>query len=232
MRLFALGDPHLSFDAAGASYKPMGIFGGDWQDHEARLRDGWRRTVTEEDVVVLAGDISWAMTLEDARPDLDFLAALPGRKILLKGNHDLWWDSVGKVRRVLPAGMAALQNDCVLLGDTALCGTRGWLCPDDAADPHDEKIFRRELIRLRLSLESAPEAARKIVAMHFPPFSGKQEKSAFIDLMQEFGVTHCVYGHLHSHARRTALEGRHWGIELRLVSADHLDFTPAFIAQL
>lgn len=211
----------------------MEIFGEEWKDHTARLAENWRRLVQEEDAVVLAGDTSWAMTLEEAAPDLAFLASLPGRKVLLRGNHDFWWDSLQKLQRALPPGMTVLQNNSLLLGGTALCGTRGWLCPEDGvSDAHDEKIFRRELIRLRLSLESAPPSARRIVALHFPPFSRRQERSAFVDLMASFGVTHCFYGHLHGSACRYAMEGRRWGIEFRLVSADHLAFAPARIADL
>lgn len=234
MKVFALGDPHLSFDVEGNEYKPMGIFGDSWQNHGEKIRQHWLELVTDEDVVLMPGDISWAMTLEEFAPDLAFLAALPGRKIISKGNHDLWWDSLKKIKEILPEGFTVLQNNHILLGDVAICGTRGWMCPDGAfADEHDEKIFQRELGRLKLSLDSVPkEIPHKIVMLHYPPVNGKQEKSAFIDLMQQYNVEICLYGHLHSYAVQNALEGQHWGIDFKLVSADYLAFVPTVIWEL
>lgn len=234
MKLFALADPHLSFNAAGEEYKPMGIFGDSWQNHGAKIRAHWMDVVQAEDVVLLPGDISWAMTLEEVQPDLAFLAELPGRKIISKGNHDLWWDSLCKVKKILPEGFDVLQNNSFVFADVAVCGTRGWQCPDgDFADAHDEKIFRRELGRLKASLDSIPEGiAHKIVMLHFPPVNGRQERSAFVDLMVQYQVELCLYGHLHSYAIKNALEGVHWGIQFRLVSADHLEFCPREIWQL
>ena len=233
MRLFALSDPHLSFDGQGNAYKPMDIFGDGWQNHSSRIQTQWLEQVQADDVVLLPGDISWAMTLDEVQPDLEFLAALPGYKIISKGNHDLWWDSLTKVQKILPDGFAILQNNSFVFGDTVICGTRGWQCPDGVfADAHDEKIFRRELGRLKLSLDSAPKtAARKIVMLHYPPVNGRQEKSEFVELMEQYHVDICLYGHLHSHAVRTALEGVHWGMEFQLVSADYLSFQPKLILQ-
>ena len=234
MKLFALGDPHLSFDAAGKEYKPMGIFGDSWQDHGEKIRRHWLAQVTDADVVLLPGDISWAMTLEEVKPDLAFLAALPGQKIIAKGNHDLWWDSLSKIRTVLPEGFAVLQNNSFVFGDVAVCGTRGWICPDGGfADAHDEKIFQRELGRLKLSLDSVPsQAAHKIVMLHYPPVNGKQEKSALVALMEQHGVELCLYGHLHSYALQNAFEGMHWGIDFQLVSADYLGFSHKLIWEI
>lgn len=234
MKLFALGDPHLSFDKTGREYKPMGIFGDRWQNHGEKIRRHWLETVTAEDVVLLPGDISWSMTLEDFQPDLDFLAALPGKKIISKGNHDLWWDSLSKIKKILPADFSILQNNSYVFGDVAVCGTRGWTCPEGTfSDEHDAKIFQRELGRLKLSLDSVPQGVgQKIVMLHYPPVNGKQEKSAFIELMEQYGVTQCLYGHLHGYAVQNALEGQHWKIQFQLVSADYLDFTPKLICQL
>jgi hypothetical protein len=234
MRLFALGDPHLSFDREGKEYKPMGIFGDSWQNHGEKIRQHWLEQVTAEDVVLLPGDISWAMTLEELQPDLDFLAALPGKKIISKGNHDLWWDSLRKLKKILPADFAILQNNSYLFGDVAVCGTRGWICPEGQfADEHDTKIFQRELGRLRLSLDSVPkDIPHKIVMLHYPPINSKQEKSAFVELMAQYDVALCLYGHLHSYAVQNALEGQHWDMEFQLVSADYLGFTPKLIWQL
>lgn len=234
MKLFALGDPHLSFDTKGREYKPMGIFGDSWQNHGYKIRDHWLDVVTEEDVVLMPGDISWAMTLEEFQPDLDFLAALPGKKIISKGNHDLWWDSLTKMKQILPDGFEVLQNNSFVFGDVAICGTRGWQCPEgDFTDAHDAKIYRRELQRLELSLDHVPETvAHKIVMLHYPPVNVKQEKSAFIERMEAYKVEICLYGHLHSYAVKNALEGNHWGIQFHLVSADYLDFQPKQIWQL
>ena len=240
MKLFALGDPHLSFDAEGNEYKPMGIFGDGWQNHGEKIRMHWLELVQEDDVVLLPGDISWAMTLEEFQPDLDFLATLPGRKIIAKGNHDLWWDSLSKIRKILPPSFDVLQNNSFVFGDTAVCGTRGWMCPDTAedgipvfSDPHDEKIFQRELGRLKLSLDSIPKSVtHKIVMLHYPPVNGKFEKSALVELMEQYGVEQCIYGHLHSYAIQNALHGEHWGIQFQLVSADALQFTPKLIREI
>ena len=240
MKLFALGDPHLSFDKEGNEYKPMGIFGDGWQNHGEKIRTHWCSVVSEEDVVLMPGDISWAMTLEEFAPDLAFLSELPGRKIIVKGNHDLWWDSLSKIRKILPAEFDVLQNNCFVFGDTAVCGTRGWMCPDTLedgttrfSDPHDEKIFQRELGRLKLSLDSVPEHVQhKIVMFHYPPVNGKLEKSALVDMMQQYGVEICLYGHLHSYAMHNSLNGEHWGIDFHLVSADYLGFMPKLICEL
>lgn len=234
MKLFALADPHLSFNSAGEEYKPMGIFGDSWLNHGEKIRTNWLDVVQDDDVVLLPGDISWAMTLEEVQPDLDFLAKLPGRKIISKGNHDLWWDSLSKVKKILPEGFAIIQNNSFVFGNVAVCGTRGWQCPEGAfADAHDEKIFQRELGRLKLSLDSVPKEVRhKIVMLHYPPVNGRQERSAFVELMLQYGVELCLYGHLHSYAIQNALEGVHWGMEFQLVSADYLGFRPREIWNL
>ncbi len=234
MKLFALADPHLSFNSAGEEYKPMGIFGDSWLNHGEKIRANWLDVVQDDDVVLLPGDISWAMTLEEVQPDLNFLAKLPGRKIISKGNHDLWWDSLSKVKKILPEGFAIIQNNSFVFGNVAVCGTRGWQCPEGAfADAHDEKIFQRELGRLKLSLDSVPKEVRhKIVMLHYPPVNGRQERSAFVELMLQYGVELCLYGHLHSYAIQNALEGVHWGMEFQLVSADYLGFRPREIWKL
>ena len=240
MKLFALGDPHLSFDKDGIEYKPMGIFGDGWQNHGHKIRERWLELVSPDDVVLLPGDISWAMTLEEFQPDLDFLATLPGRKIIAKGNHDLWWDSLSKIRKILPPDFDVLQNNSFVFGDVAVCGTRGWMCPDTAedgtqvfSDPHDEKIYQRELGRLKLSLDSIPKhITHKIVMLHYPPVNGKFDKSALVEIMEQYGVEICIYGHLHSYAIQNAIRGQHWGIQFQLVSADALQFTPKLIYEI
>lgn len=224
MAIFAIADLHLGH----AVDKPMDIFGSVWDNHPERLREAWERTITEEDTVLLPGDLSWAMTLDQARPDLDWIGRLPGRKVLIRGNHDYWWSGIGKVRRALPPSCWAIQNDAVSIGDWTVCGTRGWLLPDH---PHfteqDMHIYQREGERLRLSLQQAAKSNLPIiVAMHFPPLPKDGTETIFTKLLEEYEVDLCVYGHLHGPSHRFAFEGVRNGIEYRLVSADYLDFQP------
>lgn len=232
MRIFGLGDPHLSFNKSGEIYKPMGIFGDNWQDHHLKIKENWERTIKPEDIVLVPGDLSWALKLDEALFDLRFLGKLPGRKILIKGNHDLWWQGIGKVRQALPAGMEAIQNDHIhLTDDLAICGTRGWTCPGEKNfTEEDKKIYERELGRLRLSLTSIKGKVSEIIVMlHYPPTNGKHEISGFIELLQEYHVKHCVYAHLHSDSIKGALPEEKWGIKFHLVSADAVDFTPRLV---
>ena len=227
MRIFALGDLHLSH----GNPKPMDIFGPNWAGHAARIEEAWRASVQAEDAVLIPGDISWAMDLAGARKDLDYLAALPGRKILLRGNHDYWWSSLSKVRACLPADIYALQNDCIILGGVAVVGTRGWVCPGSAAfDPaRDQKLYDREVIRLELSLKSAPAGMEKLCMLHYPPFNEKRQQSGFTELLEAYGVERVLYGHLHGKSCRSAFEGMRNGVEYMLCSADYLHFSPKFI---
>jgi predicted phosphohydrolase len=231
MALFALGDLHLSHAVAVA--KPMDIFGPVWEKHEDKIARNWRRIVRPEDLVLIPGDISWALKLDGALPDLNWLARLPGEKLLVRGNHDYWWTGIGKIRRVLPPGIYALQNDYFPWREWAICGTRGWICPgQEGFDPvHDEKLYRRELGRLRLSLEKAVKDgfAQMVVALHYPPTNGRHEPSGFTDLFHNYPVKKCIYGHLHGEAQTAALVGEWEGIEYSLVAADAVDFTPVLI---
>ncbi|HHY36317.1 MAG TPA: hypothetical protein GX518_01365 [Firmicutes bacterium] len=229
MALYALGDLHLSHAVA----KPMDIFGPLWEKHTDKIARNWCRVVGPEDLVLIPGDISWALKLEEALPDLNWLARLPGKKLLIRGNHDYWWTGIGKVRRALPPGIHALQNDYYPWGEWAICGSRGWLCPgQEGYDPvQDEKIYRRELGRLQLSLERACQDGfdRIVVALHYPPTNGRHEPSGFTELFHRYPVKKCVYGHLHGEAQATALAGEWEGIEYRLVAADAVDFTPVLL---
>jgi len=235
MRIFALGDPHLSFNEKGETYKPMDIFGQNWQDHHQKIKENWEKEVRQEDIVLVPGDLSWALKLEEAHYDLEFLGRLPGRKLLVKGNHDLWWQGIGKVRKILPPGMEAIQNDHILLpGGIAIGGTRGWTCPGEKNfTTEDKKIYERELGRLRLSLASIKEEVQEIIVMlHYPPTNGRHETSGFIELLLEYGVKHCVYAHLHSESIKGALPEEKWGIKFYLVSADAVDFRPRLIYEV
>lgn len=235
MRVFAIGDLHLSFREkvslenlqAAASYKPMDIFGAGWDRHFARIAANWREAVRDEDMVLLPGDLSWAMKPEEAVFDLDFIGQLPGTKVLVKGNHDYWWQAIGKVRRLLPPGVFALQNDHFAAGDLAVCGTRGWLCPGET---DDLKVYYRELQRLELSLQSAVRAGFKniMVMLHYPPAAAGEPDAGFMDLLLRFGVRECVYGHLHNAGSGLLLTGAQ-GIRFRLAACDYIDFSPLLI---
>ena len=225
-RIFAIADTHLSF----ASDKPMDIFGDAWKGHAARLDAAWREEVSEDDLVVVAGDISWALKLEDAIPDLDFLDRLPGRKLLVRGNHDLWWQKITKLNAMYD-DMRFLQNDHAFQGEgRAVCGSRGWGLPgleDYGAD--DEKILARELIRLQMSLDKAATAGASeiICAMHFPPALTPHNVSPFTELIEQYPVSQVVYGHLHGpQAFRKGIMGEHRGVQYRLASCDYLGFRP------
>jgi predicted phosphohydrolase len=231
MRIFSISDLHLS----GHAPKPMDVFGMHWEDHWARIQDAWRDEVAESDAVLLPGDLSWAMTLEQAKPDLSEIGALPGQKVLLRGNHDYWWGSVGQVRAALPPGTFAVQNDALRLGPAVVCGSRGWTCPGSAAweGETDRKIYERELIRLRLSLDAAKRLLAPgdtLVAMlHYPPFDERSGQSGFTALLEEYGVDIAVYGHLHGLSPGAAFEGVRGSVEYSMVSCDYIGFRPKLI---
>jgi uncharacterized protein len=227
MRVFAIADPHLS----RVHPKPMTIFGPAWQGHPEAFFRGWREVVGPEDLVIVAGDISWAMRLSEAIPDLLDLASLPGRKVLLKGNHDYWWPSISRLRAVLPEGMYALQNDALVLDGVAVTGTRGWEYPPKT--PEDEKIFAREVERLGLSLKAlkGQPYATWSWPSHFPPFGPGGEASPLLEMAAEAGPSAIVYGHLHG-ADPERLPQAYRGIPLHLVAADALGFRPKPILEV
>ncbi|HWQ58566.1 MAG TPA: metallophosphoesterase [Clostridia bacterium] len=229
MKVYCIGDLHLP----GNSEKPMDVFGHAWDDHPTRIREAWRDTVESHDLVLVPGDISWAMRLEDVREDLAFIGSLPGTKLLLRGNHDYWWNSISKVRALLPEGCFALQNDAFHFGDFAFAGSRGWVCPGSAgfSEEEDRGIYERELIRLGLSLDAAKPGERLLAMLHFPPFNEKRMSSGFTSLLESHGVETVVYGHLHDKACASAFEGKRGGVSYMLCSADHIGFTPRLIAQ-
>ncbi len=229
MRVFAIGDLHLS----GAVNKPMDIFGAAWDHHADRIAAAWNDLVSSEDLVLLPGDFSWAMHLEDVLPDFEFLRGLPGKKALIRGNHDYWWSSVTKVRRLLPEGTYALQNECIDIGGLEIVGTRGWVCPGSVGfDPKvDQKIYDREVNRLKLSLLGLT-GKPSVAMLHYPPFNEGREESGFTKLLEEAGVPLVVYGHLHGRSCRIAFEGKRNGVDYRLVSADHVGFAPKFLFEI
>lgn len=226
MSIFAIGDLHLP----GHAQKPMDVFGSHWDRHFETISDHWRRMVASTDVVLIPGDISWAMQLDQALDDLHAIAALPGRKLLLRGNHDYWWSSLSKLRAALPEGMFALQNDALALDGHVFCGTRGWMFPT-AQQPlgeQDEKVFRRELMRLRMSLDQAARLHGEdlTVLMHYPPLFADGVSTDFTDILEEYAVTRVVYGHLHGAGIKVAFRGERHGIQYFLTSCDALGFCP------
>ena len=234
MAIYAIADPHLS----GGQHKPMSIFGEQWQGHPDIFFERWRATVTPKDTVLVPGDISWAMRLEDAQQDLDAIAALPGRKVISKGNHDYWWASLSKLRSSLAEGMYALQNDALRLEQQdgpslVVAAARGWNCPNSFDfSEHDVKIYHREAQRFRLSLEDAKrqrrEGDRFIAMLHYPPCNKHYQQSLFLDLLLEYEPETLVFGHIHGKENDFTLKA--WGkSRLALVSADTLAFIPLLL---
>ncbi len=224
MSLFAIGDLHLSLGGD----KPMDVFGGAWEGYVDKLRQGLS-IIGPEDTTVLCGDLSWGMDLRGALPDLRFVSEIPGRKLLVKGNHDYWWTTAKKFAALCEAEglrqLELLHNNCFFYEDVALCGTRGWFYEEDKDGAHDEKVFRRELGRLERSLLAAGDA-RKLCFLHYPPRYRGYECPEIIELMERYGVEQCCYGHLHSQSHRLAVQGLHGSIDYRMVSADWLNFRP------
>lgn len=228
MALYGIADLHLSFEAD----KPMDIFGENWADHEEKIKENWLKKIEDKDTVLIPGDISWAMKLQEAMTDLRWINSLPGRKILLRGNHDYWWSSISKMNNLFD-NMFFLQNNYYIYKDYALCGTRGWTCPNDVKfDDHDKKIYDREIHRLRLSLESAKKDGFKkyIVMTHYPPTNEKFEKSGFVDIYEEYKVERVIYGHLHGKdSFKMGLNGIYNNVEYILLSCDFVNFNPVKI---
>jgi uncharacterized protein len=227
MRLFAIGDMHL----AGGTDKTMDRFGDHWRGHDRKIFDSWARLAQDDDLFLIVGDTSWAMRLDQALPDLNRIGAMRGRKLMLKGNHDYWWESLTKMRRVVDPSIDFLQASSVIINRIAIAGTRGWTCPNDSFfEAQDQKIYEREVGRLGAALQSlkgrAGEYDRLVVALHYPPTNDRHEMSGFTELIDEFEADACIYGHLHGEATRTALRGLRYKTVYYLVSADAIDFTP------
>lgn len=227
-RVFAIADPHLS----ARDPKPMSVFGPAWEAHPDVFFERWHATVGPNDLVLVPGDISWAMRLEAAMDDLQAIAALPGRKVLLRGNHDYWWPSIGKLRAALPAGMHAVQNDAVRVDGVVVAGTRGWVCPGSHGfGEQDEKIYRRELERLKMSLRAADTlrapSDHVVVMTHFPPTNAQREPSEMTDMIEAYAPDAYVFGHVH-HGAGGVISSLS-GVPVHFVAADALDFWPALI---
>lgn len=228
MAIYAIGDLHFP----GGQEKPMNVFGTLWDDHVSQILSNWRQTVTPGDLVLIPGDISWAMHFDQAKEDLALIAGLPGDKVLLRGNHDYWWSSIGRIREWLPAGMHALQNDAFRWRDYMICGSRGWVIPTELNPPdeQDRRIYSRELIRLELSLQQASKANLPlIVMMHYPPLFKDSVSTGFTDILETYGVSLCCFGHLHDTGIPNAFQGNRRGIAYHLVSCDAIRFTPRLL---
>ncbi len=224
MALYAISDLHLAF----TTDKPMDIFGERWIKHDEKIKENWISKITEEDTVLIAGDISWSMKSSDSKADLDWINDLPGKKIISKGNHDYWWSGISKLNNMYE-NTKFLQNNFYTYEDYAICGSRGWILEgSDRFTEKDKKIFNREIIRLRLSLDNAKKAGfnKFIVMIHYPPINERMEDSAFTEIFKEYGVEKVIYGHLHGPSLGTAFNGEHEGVNYIITSCDYLNFDP------
>lgn len=222
MSLYIIGDLHLSF----GEDKPMEIFGAHWEAHFEKIKSDWLNRVAPEDTVILPGDTSWAITFEGVRKDLDWIGQLPGTKIVFKGNHDYWWVSKKKMDAAYPE-FKFVHNTFSVYEDVAICGTRGWICPNDDFSSEDEKVYKRELMRLENSIKQAVQAGydKIIGVLHFPPTNEKKEPSGFTDIFEKYGIKTVVYGHVHGKGNfKNALNGNYRGVQYYLTSCDYLDF--------
>ena len=224
MALYAIGDLHLCLGAP----KPMDIFGGAWVGYMEKLEQGLS-CITENDTTVLLGDLSWALGLEEAKADFAWIDRIPGRKIILKGNHDYWWSTASKFYKFCEengfSNQFILNNNFYEYEGFAICGTRGWFFEEERSGKHDEKVFKRELIRLETSLKAAGDLP-KIVFLHYPPKYKGYECPEILAQLEKYDVRRCFYGHLHGGSHGLAMEGVWDGVDFRLVSADKLNFKP------
>ena len=224
MALYAIGDLHLSLGAP----KPMDVFGGAWVGYMDKLKEGMS-VIGPEDTTILLGDLSWAMDLNHAGADFAWINEIPGRKIILKGNHDYWWSTASKFYKFCHQqgfeNMLVLNNNCYEYEDWAICGTRGWFFEEERHGAHDEKVFKRELIRLETSLKEAGDR-EKMVFLHYPPRYKGYTCHEILELLDKYQVRRCFYGHLHSGSHKLAVEGTWDGVDFRLVSSDYLGFKP------
>ncbi|NMA17623.1 MAG: serine/threonine protein phosphatase [Clostridiaceae bacterium] len=240
MKLFMISDLHLSF----AFDKPMDIFGARWKNHTDRIKTSWTATVSDEDAVVIGGDVSWAISFNDVLPDLCWIDALPGnKKIILRGNHDYWWTTLQKMKRIVAENhlnsIFFLRNDALEVAGFDLCGTRGWVLPsDDAFKAEDQRIFDREVIRMNLSLTELTELRKRrgtmrptIAVMHYPPISEKGQTSALSSLLAPSGIQVCLFGHIHHEVPFYSASPSIDGVRYVLTSADHLEFQPFLIGE-
>ena len=222
MKIYAISDLHLSNN----NPKPMNIFGPVWDNYLEDIEKNWKK-VTRKDVVLIPGDISWAMRFDEAKSDLDYIAGLKGTKVIIKGNHDYWWTGISNMRANMPKSIYPLQNDCIKIENVIICGSRGWTCPDENGNyksEEDEKIYKRELLRMELSLNAMErmreDGDRVVVMMHYPPFNNKYQKNEMSKMFEEHKVDSVVYGHLHNYDKKQKLKFEKNGIKYYLTSCD------------
>lgn len=225
MKIYAISDLHLSINTD----KPMDVFGGVWEGYWEKIKEDWQLKVSDDDVVLISGDISWAINLKDALLDMLELNKLKGKKIIIRGNHDYWWSSYAKIQNMLPDSIKAIQNNALNIGDYVVCGTRNWLLPQSNSTPEDIKIYQREVIRLKLSLDDAKKKAsngEKIILMlHYPPFNVFFGDNELTRIIESYGVNAVVYGHLHGKDCRAKQLIEKGGIPYYLTSCDLCDNT-------
>jgi uncharacterized protein len=240
LALYGISDLHLSL----ASEKPMDVFGEMWENHHIKIMNNWNSKIKKEDTVIIAGDISWALKFEDAIPDLDFVHKLNGKKVLLKGNHDYWWGSISKLNS-LYEDMFFIQNNSYKYENYGICGTRGWINIDGynnnnsnsnsnkSDDEQDEKVYTREVIRLKISLDSAVKSGvdKLIVMMHYPPITKICKSPEFLELISEYKVEKLIYGHVHNDAKAICINGFVGDTEYICTSADIIHFDPVLILE-
>lgn len=250
--IWALGDLHLSF---GTPNKSMDVFGPSWEEHPQKIKAGWKKIVSNEDLVLIPGDISWATKISEAMPDLEWIDALPGKKVMIRGNHDYWWPSLKKLTEILPPSITALHNNSMVWEGIAIGGARLWDTPEyrfssyivkvenpvaktvkkdqKIIDEENSKIFAREINRLKLSLSTIDTNCKKrIVMTHYPPLSADLENSQASQILEQHQIDACVFGHLHSVRPNSLPFGKKEGVQYLLTSCDYIDFTPAKIMQL
>lgn len=230
MKIFAISDLHL----ASTCDKPMDVFGGHWENYTEKIQSNWKEKISDEDLVLIAGDISWAMKLDEVHEDLKWIHELPGTKIMIKGNHEYWWKSISSVREILPSSIKAIQNDAIKIGNYIICGTRGWTVPEQGKELSEEdlKIYKREVERLKLTLAFASnmkEENDKIIAMiHFPPFGANKEPSEFTELFEKYGVEKVVFGHIHGYTNCPLISEIN-GVTYHFTSCDHIKNDPVLL---
>ena len=227
MALYAISDLHLALKAN----KPMDVFGDHWYKHHEKIRTNWLQKITHEDTVLIGGDISWSISIDEGMEDLAWINELPGRKLIIKGNHDYWWSGITKLNK-LYENMHFIQNNYFSYEDYAVCGTRGWICPSGSGlSQKDEKIYAREQIRLRLSLDAAvKDGFKKFICMiHYPPTNERFEDSAFTEIFEEYSVEKVIYGHLHGPSLNRVLQGERNNVEYIMTSCDFINFDPVRI---
>lgn len=225
MAIFTIADLHLSF----STNKPMNIFGANWNNYEQKIKEDWQKKVTEKDLIILPGDFSWAMYLEETKKDFEYINSLPGKKILLKGNHDYWWNTITSMRNFIKENnfkeIDFLLNNSYEYNNKIIVGTRGWTLSEEA---EDIRLTKREIARLELSIKSGIQQYgndKEIIAfMHYPPITKNYKKTGYTEMLKKYNINKCYYGHLHGNSIQDAVEGNIDGIEYKLVSADGLDF--------